>query len=159
MIEEFDDVVSPIVAVHPPQQWLYTACGLVAAALLMALFGPLWMAIFGYLLASFGAVGLVAKFRWDDRLARRSPYYSPNQRLRSLQKWLRLVAKPIAEMALVALLGRELVATIAVRVVALLHAATIAMTAASQAPMPRQKAPHRNLHRLPKSFLLCTQPY
>jgi hypothetical protein len=88
MIEEFDDVVAPIVAVHPPQQWLYTACGLVAAALIMALFGPLWMAILGYLLASFGAVGLVAKFRWDDRLARRSPYYSPNQRLRSLQKIL-----------------------------------------------------------------------
>ena len=88
MIEEFYDASAPIVAVHPPQRWLILASGFVGAAFLMALFGPLWMAILGYLLASFGAVGLVAKFRWDDRLARRSPYYSPNQRLRSLQKVL-----------------------------------------------------------------------
>lgn len=75
-------------AVRPPAQWLWASAGAIAAALILSRLGQFWTSVLGYLTASFGAVGLIAVFRLQDRTARRSPYYSPVSALKRWEKVL-----------------------------------------------------------------------
>ena len=88
MNDDFGSMSDSAQAVHPPQHWLGLSVLFAVIALVASLFGSVWMAVLGYLLASFGAVGMIAKFRWDDRIARQSLYYSPKSQLRSFQRFL-----------------------------------------------------------------------
>ena len=102
--DDFEATIQTIRPVRAPRHWLLAAGALVVVGVAMSRVS-LWGAVLGYLMSSFGAVCLVAKFRWDDRAARRSLYYSPNERLRGLQRVLgvaivvgsALCALPIAD--------------------------------------------------------------
>ena len=84
MAEQFDNGVRS--AVRPPTYWLNFAAGAIVVALILSRLGFIWAEVAGYLVASFGAVGMLVMFRRNDMVASRSPYYAPIAKVDLWQK-------------------------------------------------------------------------
>ena len=75
-------------AVRPPVVWLWATGGAIVLAVLLSRTGSVWLEFAGYLVASFGAVGMLVMFRMGKMKASESPYYVP---LKGIGLWTRVL--------------------------------------------------------------------
>ena len=75
-------------AVRPPVVWLWAAGGAIVLALALSRTGSVALEFLGYLIASFGAVGMLVMFRVGKMKASQNPYYVP---VKAIGLWTRIL--------------------------------------------------------------------
>lgn len=75
-------------AVRPPVVWLWAAGGAIVLALVLSRTGSVALEFLGYLIASFGAVGMLVMFRVGKMKASQNPYYVP---VKAIGLWTRIL--------------------------------------------------------------------